>query len=196
MAKIQLTREAVVAYGGEEKLNADIKAFQRAIAKHAKSVGVAAPTAPYAVEMIVRQGGGEYEVIKSESDPTPVPVEKTFDELQADAFTAIKWARSDAMVKGGVEYHGTKFDSSAIGLTALMAALQEADYVGESWRQRWRIGAGSFVLIDRGDLRQLIRLIREKHQRAFDNEYRLSQDILHADTAEKLAKIDLTEGWE
>jgi len=194
-ANISLHRASLDQIGGEAELDKAIADFQKRLADHAKTVDVPAPTAHPWVEQIVRQSAGKYDVIEPEPEiKEPEPV-KSLDELKAEAFKELKFARWDAIAQGRVMLHGASFAASTDALTAFIAADMEAAASDTFWRARWRIGAGSFVLLDRNDVRTLIADIRKLHQEAFNNEYRLSEAILAAKTAKALAAVDLSSGW-
>lgn len=193
---IKIERATLDAYG-EDKLNAEVFAFTRALADHAKTVNVAAPTAHPFVEQIVKNGGGRYEVIEPVPViPEPAPI-RSIDELQAEAFDTIRELRNDAM-KTGVMLNGVKFGSTSDTLTALLGADAEAVATGDpsKWVTRWKVGPGSYVAINYANVRFLILAIRAKHSAAFKNEMELSEQVVSAHNAETLARIDLTKGWD
>jgi hypothetical protein len=198
VTKFQIHREELDVIGGEAALREAIATFQQELKDHTKTVGVPAPTAHYFVERIVKEGRGKFEIIEPpEPEPIPEPEQSvlTFEEQRTQAYLKIQYLRQ-ASQNGGVELRGVKVDSSMNSLTALVAAEIESRDTDKEWRTRWRVGPGAFVSFNRDDVIALIRLIREKHQRAFNKEFEWSDVILSADTPEKLASLDLTQGWE
>lgn len=195
-AAISIHRASLDALGGEAVLDKAIADYQEALREHAKTVDVPAPTAHEWVEQIVRQSGGKYAIIEPPVEPSEPEVIKTLEELKAEAFEELKRYRMRAINKGRVTLHGASFAAGLDALTSLIAADMEANASdGTWWRARWRVGAGSYVLVDRNDVRTLIADIRKQHQEAFNNEFQLSEAILKAETPKALAKIDLASGW-
>lgn len=70
---------------GDELTRAAIVAFQQALADHASTVDVPAPTAHPIIEMIVRQHGGTFTVLPPpEPGETPRDFGTEIDALKAD----------------------------------------------------------------------------------------------------------------
>lgn len=69
-------RELLNTFGTEQELAEAVASFSAAIADHAFTVGVPAPTAPWLVTEIVKKYGGDYSVAplpEPELEPEPLP---------------------------------------------------------------------------------------------------------------------------
>jgi hypothetical protein len=70
-----IERELLNAFGTEQELAEAVASFSAAIADHALTVGVPAPTAPWLVMEIVRKYGSDYSVApEPEPEPEPEPI--------------------------------------------------------------------------------------------------------------------------
>lgn len=191
---VKIERAAIDLYGGSEQFDKDIFTFRKALEKHAKTKGQAAPTAHPYVEVVVRESGGKYEVIEPAS-VAPVVDNRTFEERQDAMFNDLKGLRFDAS-NSGVDLYGVTFKSTTETLTELLAAQIEANDASDpDWSTYWRVGPGQYVKLNRDGVSFLIGAIRKKHKDAFENERHIAETIVSAVSIADLEKIDLTKGW-
>jgi hypothetical protein len=201
---VNIDREAIdILFGGNEGLDAAIKAYTLALKGHAKSVNIPAPTTHPWVEKIVREHASQYIVIEPETPPPPpepdpvkeaeIPPDPTLAEIKEKARRVLSDLRH-RKVREGVTYKGYSFwgdpmSAYAIG-TALMAIEDEGNVL-----VRWKAKRGEFAELERVDLKVLLKLIHKRTQMCFDTERAITQAIRAASTVEEIEAIDFSAGW-
>lgn len=190
-------------FGGEAGLAKLVKNYTAALAAHAKTVDVPRPTSHPFVEQIVRMGG-EFEVVPSprpepvvepvfEPIVVPEPPEPTFEENKAALYQIITGNRVQS-INAGVLYKGHRFSADDRTANAMVAALIASE--GQSnLLVRWQDADNGYIELERSDLLVVLKLVRERTQAAFDNEYRLVRLIAAAATKQELKKINTSSNW-
>lgn len=102
-----IERAVLDTFGTEAELAAAVSDFQAALAAHALTVNVPAPTAPWLVNEIVRKYGGDFTV---EAPPEPEPEPEPIPEIPAS------YPLSNRQLRLGLIRHG-------IGLSAVAATI-------------------------------------------------------------------------
>lgn len=203
---IRIEREAVdILFGGNEGLDAAIKAYSLALKAHAKSVNIPAPTTHPFVERIVREHAGQYIVVEPpeeekapEPEPDPVkaaeiPADPTLAEIKEKARRTLSDLRH-RKVREGVTYKGYSFWGDPMSVYAIVTALMAIEDEGNILL-RWKAKRGEFAELERVDLRVLLKLIHKRTQLCFDTERAITQMIRAASTAEEIEAIDFSAGW-
>lgn len=171
-------------FGSVEALNEQIAAYTEALAKHATTVDVPAPTAHPLVERLVRQFGGKYEVA---DDPEVVAKGLTFEQMR-DAklaeIAAFRWQAQNI----GVPFNGNRVGSDSATLTTLVAYM----LTGKTEPLNFKIGPTTFVELTRGNVQGLIIDIQGHVQSCFDRERELIGAVMKARSKKAIAEIEVS----
>lgn len=104
-----IERAVLDAFGTEAELAAAVSEFQAALAAHALTVNVPAPTAPWLVNEIVRKYGGDY-TVEPAPEPEPEPEPEPIPNVPSS------YPLSNRQLRLGLIRHG-------IGLSAVAAQI-------------------------------------------------------------------------
>lgn len=183
-------------FGTAEALAERVAAFTEAVKAHATTENVPAPTEHPAIERIVRQFKGKYDVILP---PEPrKPPEPKLVELQAIALAQaaqLRWS----LGRAGIIYNGLTIATDSAARAEMLAILMTipplpADGSPDRWSVGWKLANGEYVDFNRHDIQNIVTAQREHVQRAFDNERELSETIIRTKSKKQVVAIDIEEG--
>ncbi|GLQ09252.1 hypothetical protein GCM10007913_11840 [Devosia yakushimensis] len=191
-----VSRQVIAEFGSAEAFANAVSGFAQALENHKLTEDVPAPTAPWIVELIVRNHGGEYEIepIPPGEEPVEEPAPPTLEELRAIKLAELANWRF-IVETAGVEIGGvlvrTDRQTSAIITAAYVKALQNPDYVVANWK----VADGVFVTLDAATIFVIAEAVSTHVQRSFDHEAYLTGLLLTASSIEAINAIDLAAGW-
>lgn len=175
-------------WGDENTLRKEVDDFARRLKDHAKTKNIAAPTAHPFVEVIVRKGGGAFEVVPSIE---PEPLDKPRPEIDpVDLFRSQVRSERQLRLSRGVTYNGARFsaDLDTIGyMTALIMTTDE----GYGSTLAIRSADGNLVELERDELVGVVRSLCDLTQHCLRHEYALYDGV----DAKREVTMDATKGW-
>jgi hypothetical protein len=177
--------DVLTHFGSVEAFDSAVASYTQALADHAKTVGVPAPTASPIVEHIVKREAGKYIVV---DDTAIIELPKpTLAQRRSKLLADLAALRYSAQV-AGVTYDGQVFPSDANTLTVFVGFLLTA---AQNEILPFKIGADRYGELNATEVRKIVRTIRAHHQKLFDREREIVAEITAAKSHSRMDEIEI-----